>query len=353
MTTESARSRCQQRLQRICEAEIDADALRLEVVEELRRTIGFAAWGWPLADPDSLLATSGVADASIWTIVPRLVAYEERPEDVNKDRALATRGDPVGVLSNSTRGQLGRSNRWRDILGPFGFGDELRTACVDRYGCWGHLRLYRDSSDHAFGSPDADLLRNVAPVIGSALRRANVRPARAGTVEPLAPGIVILDENLSVRSWTHEAGQWFEAFAGNTPARGANARCTVFATASRCLADDGSCDMSPPRARLRLADGRWVVAEAARLNGPDHGIVVTVRAATTIDVLDILARAHGLTPRERELVASLIGGLDTRDIAQLLSISRHTVQQHLKAVFDKVGVHSRRELVTGIFATHA
>jgi DNA-binding CsgD family transcriptional regulator len=347
------RSRCQRRLLSICKAGGDADILRFEIIEELRRAIGFAAWGWPLADPDSLLATSGIADRAMWPIVPHLVDYEERAEDVNKDSVLATRGDPVGLLSSATRGDFARSNRWRDILGPYGFADELRAACVDRYGCWGHLRLYRDASDRAFDAADAELLRTVIPTIAAALRHATVQPVETQTLEPLVPGIVILDEHLVVQSWTREAGQWFEAFAGDKPPRGANARCAVFSAASRCLAHDDIEDVPPARARLRLPDGRWVVAEAARLRGRDRGIAVTIHAASSSEVLDLLARAHGLTPRERELAALLVDGLGTRDIAQRLSISHYTVQQHLKAVFDKVGVRSRRELVTGIFASRA
>ncbi len=348
-----ARSRCQRRLLTMCNAGVDADTLRLDIIEELRRAIGFAAWGWPLADPDTLLATSGVADGAMWPIVPRLVDYEERAADVNKDSVLAARGDPVGVLSSTTGGDLARSSRWRDILGPYGFADELRAACVDRFGCWGHLRLYRDASDRSFAVADAALLRAVVPAIASALRRASVQPARARTLEPLLRGIVILDDTLVVQSWTREVGSWFAAFAGDKPPRGANARCAVFSAASRCLAQGDTAGSQPARARLRLADGRWVVAEAGRLSGKDRGIAVTVHAATTSDVLDLLVRAHGLTPRERELVALLVEGLDTRDAARRLSISHYTVQQHLKAVFDKVGVRSRRELVTEIFASRA
>jgi len=50
----------------------------------------------------------------------------------------------------------------------------------------------------------------------------------------------------------------------------------------------------------------------------------------------------------RELVALIVEGLDTRDIAERLFISRHTTQDHLKSVSDKVGVHSRLALISGV-----
>ncbi len=351
-SSESFRARSRERLLRLCAGGMDADVLRQEVVAELRRSIGFAVWGWPLADPDTLLATTGIADSAVWPIVARLVACEEGSDDLNKDRTLAT-GDPVGILSDATRGSLACSKRWREILGPFGFGDELRMACVDRYGCWGHLRLYRQAGDRSFTQSDADLMRVISPALASALRKSSVRAASVRASEPLTAGIVILDDDLGLRSWTRDAGQWFEAFAGDAPPRGANARCAVYSAASRYLANERMGAGVAARARLRLGDGRWVVAEANRLAGENRGIAVTVRGAATSDVLDVLVRAHGLAPRERELVSSVLEGLDTTDIARRLSISRNTVQQHLKAIFFKVGVRGRRQLLAGIFGTRA
>jgi DNA-binding NarL/FixJ family response regulator len=52
-----------------------------------------------------------------------------------------------------------------------------------------------------------------------------------------------------------------------------------------------------------------------------------------------------LTPREREVIALIGAGLDSRQIAAQLAISETTVRHHLTAIFTKLGVHDRLKLV--------
>jgi ATP/maltotriose-dependent transcriptional regulator MalT len=51
-----------------------------------------------------------------------------------------------------------------------------------------------------------------------------------------------------------------------------------------------------------------------------------------------------LSAREREVAALAAGGLANRDIASTLVLSVRTVENHLRAVYDKLGVSGREEL---------
>jgi DNA-binding CsgD family transcriptional regulator len=61
--------------------------------------------------------------------------------------------------------------------------------------------------------------------------------------------------------------------------------------------------------------------------------------------IHLILSAHGLTAREAEIAKLVLRGQSTRAIAADLHIWLYTVQDHLKAVFDKTGVRSCRDLV--------
>jgi len=51
--------------------------------------------------------------------------------------------------------------------------------------------------------------------------------------------------------------------------------------------------------------------------------------------------AHGLSPREREVLGLVAAGLTNRAIAGELYLSEKTVARHLSNIFTKLGVSSR------------
>ena len=74
-----------------------------------------------------------------------------------------------------------------------------------------------------------------------------------------------------------------------------------------------------------------------------------LQEAGPAEVAPLIMAAHGLTDRERTISALVCQGMSTRQIAGQLHLTADTVQDHLKSVFDRTGVHSRGQLVAAIF----
>ena len=55
-------------------------------------------------------------------------------------------------------------------------------------------------------------------------------------------------------------------------------------------------------------------------------------------------KTYGLTPRELEVVGTIVEGCSNRDIAKQFNLSEETVKRHLSNIFDKTGVSTRLEL---------
>ncbi len=55
--------------------------------------------------------------------------------------------------------------------------------------------------------------------------------------------------------------------------------------------------------------------------------------------------AYSLTPREKEIIEELIRGSSYKEIAALIGISVHTVNNHIRKIYEKMRVHSRGEAV--------
>ncbi len=98
-------------------------------------------------------------------------------------------------------------------------------------------------------------------------------------------------------------------------------------------------------------DGTWIGWELALLapvpgrSGRSTLCVVRTACPSSRGPLPRALAAFNLTRREREVVEHLLCGLSTREIAERMGISHHTVRDHLKHLFRKTSTRSRRELL--------
>ena len=341
--SERARTRARERLEALAQARLDSEEARREAIAVLRLAVGFERWCWPLTDPASALSTSGIAEFDLWAEVPRIAALEEHG-DITSKPGLALGERTSVTLSAATGGDLALSMRWRECLRPYGVGDELMTVCRDRHGCWASVELMRDSDDPPFTDEDTALLHELAPVLATMIRRGlHEREPAAQREQTPPPATLIIDHQLQPTSWTPAFREWL----AELPTGPDVLPPAVYELGTRVLTPPGAGNGLPASVRTRTRSGRWATLEGAPLEGADRGrAAISIRAATVDEVFDFLAMAYDLTRRERQLVALVLDGLATKQLAAALCISPHTVQDHLKSIFAKTQLRSRRELIS-------
>lgn len=335
-------------LVRRCRSVSDVADLRHVVLASLRRFMPVDAAFFATADPATLLFTGAYAEEPLTEATALFLDNEYGPPDVNSFASLATSTRHVGSLDAATKGDRRSSLRYRDIMGPIGLGDELRAALVVGGQCWGYICLHREDHRLGFTSTEAALVARVGPHIAHALRQSVLVPQGALPATDLRePGVVLLAEDLSVLGITPRAEQLLSLV--DTQVGGLQLPVAVYAVAAAVRPAPPDLRPRPvlPSARSQTVTGSWLDIHASLMPGPtgDTRIAVVVEAADPRATMPLLLSARGLTARESEVALLVLRGSSTNEIVDQLHLSPHTVQDHLKAIFDKTGVRSRRELV--------
>jgi DNA-binding NarL/FixJ family response regulator len=95
----------------------------------------------------------------------------------------------------------------------------------------------------------------------------------------------------------------------------------------------------------------WLLLHGSLLEDTGQ-LALIIEPAKAADVAPLIVEAYGFSQRELEVTRLIARGFGTSQIAAELFLSPHTVRDHVKAVFEKVGVSSRGELVAKVFADH-
>ncbi len=308
---------------------------------------------WYTLDPASLLITSHFHDG-MPQFPAEWLADEYYGDDVNNLADVARCDTGVRTLHEATGGDPSSSPRWHRNM-TMGGDQELVARLRARSGeIWGALSLYREPGQPPFDDTDKHFLRAVTPHLAEGARRA-LLVGEATDPEGLhAPGLLILTDRWEIDSTTPGVerllselpdGDWD---TGRLPS-------AVLSLAGRALRTSAHPGQPGEIAVSRVLSraGTWIILHGACL--ASHGsrrVAIIVEPAHPARIYPLLMSAYGLTERERDLTRLILQGCSTAQIAQELVVSTHTVQQHLKSIFDKTGVRSRRDLVAKVFFAH-
>jgi DNA-binding CsgD family transcriptional regulator len=339
-------------LERLADDGLGAQDVLEQAATRIERVVPSDGYFMASTDPETTLCTGT-------GIIRQLPAdqcqphwdYEFLVPDYIKYADIARSGSRVADIHDATGGRPQRSPRFKQFSAATGFQSEVRLVFTVGGAAWGLGQLNRLSG--RFSDDEKAWLERAAAVIGRGLRQAMVaEPSPQGRLTR-GPGIILLDGGGRVVSATREAVEWLEELDAELLMSDVGDlrlpfHAHGFATRVRAAHEDGEAQI---RSRLRTRNGVWLLMHGAVLEGTGQ-VALIIEPAKSSDVAPLLVEAYGLTSRELDVTRAIARGLSTSEAAAALYLSPHTVRDHVKAIFEKVGVSSRGELVHRVFAEH-
>lgn len=318
----------------------------------LQRAVPFEFACMANTDPATGLITSTYKSDPRIGMDTEFARLEYAIDDINQFREIAARRAPVGVLERDTGGHPERCLRYRELLRPhFAQGHEVRLAFRSGHAVWGVVGMYRPPGRSGFTDEEADFLADASAVVADGLSAAAIR-SQTTARGPNGPAVLMLGPDDRPRAETPAVAESLAQLPGLSTTE---LPMPVLAVAAAVRARRAGAPAAEPRVTLRVRSGAWLVLAgapitAATADGAD--VVITIDQARPPDVVPLVMTALRLTARERDVVELVLAGRSTTQIASRLQISAYTVQDHLRAIFEKAGVRSRRDLVASLFFEH-
>jgi DNA-binding CsgD family transcriptional regulator len=353
------RRRRDELVRRISQVDSVTDVFRA-VSSRLGRIVPFDAAGWMAVDPGTSLPIGPTHIDGLPTITAAQCSAHWRREfiedDVVRFSSLLRAERPAAAL-RAVAGDPMRSRRYREFVRPLGMDDELRAVLRVGDTAWGTATLFRRAGRPAFSTRDVDVVASLSAPIGEAVR-TRVRPADGlgGLVRSDVPGMMLFDLGGDLVSVNDQAGAWLAELPPSVEQPtdlGVAVPLWLMILVSRAASAAHGVGDGTARARVQSRRGPWLVCHAtylSRLDGGGRTVAVVIEPAKTAEIAPIVIEAYDLSEREQQITRLIARGAGTGEIAGELHLSAHTVRDHVKAIFAKVEVSSRGELVAKLFA---
>jgi DNA-binding CsgD family transcriptional regulator len=344
----------------LAHAGLDTTTFLDEVYESLQRAVPSDAACVASIDPASQLTTgafkfgelTGRYDTDeLWGLL------EYGHVELTSFTELARTGVLAVGMYDTTSGDVQRSRRVRELVqSSLGCTDELRVVATAGGQLWGGVAMFRGDRSAPYREEDVEFVSSLSGLLARGLRVGLL--ARLAAKPPASsasgrPAVMVFDAEARLTQASVGAEARLADLIRELHAPPPFAVIgSLVAAAWRYAA--GITDVLPS-SRLRLRSGEWVVLHASPLTATDEttaSVVVTIEEARPQEIVPLVVAAFDLTPRERDVTQQVLQGVDTREIAATLHVSPYTVQDHLKSIFSKTGVRTRRELVARIFFDH-
>jgi DNA-binding CsgD family transcriptional regulator len=203
------------------------------------------------------------------------------------------------------------------------------------------MQAYRRDPKRPYRRSEVQFVQMMGKTIGSALAAAIDRDA-ALMSQPCsteASGILLLNPGGGIQFATPAAEPWLDALGPREGAFPAAVWSALAAHRQQETAEAVSLSVRTSRGPVR-------VEVSASGDGAGRAVVL---APERPPVGPRIPASWGLTPRESEIVEHLALGRTNAAIADALFVGEHTVEWHLRAVFEKLGVQSRQEVMAELF----
>ncbi|GAA1056790.1 helix-turn-helix transcriptional regulator [Agromyces luteolus] len=338
-------------------AGLDLDDFIGEATDSVRRAVPWVGACVGTHDPATMMLTSARKYGA-------LTAHNEHDrlfgiieygsEEPTSFRSLAVSDQKAIGMRATEAAEIDRSERMARLMRPhYGFADEARLLFRDGTAVWGCLAIFRGSDDPAFTADEVGFLGSLSESFARGVRSGILTRLAHDSVplgETGGPAVVIVDARDEVAQISVGAEERLEQLRGN--AHGGDPLSLVTSLVGAARRTLASPDAPPARARVRTGSGVWLLLHASPLRGAAGAtgdVVVTIEEARPPEIVSLVVAAFGLTQRERDVTRLVLQGVETKEIASTLHVSAYTVQDHLKSVFDKAGVRSRRELISRVY----